>query len=244
MLSIVIPTKNEETFLPILLASIRGQTRQPQEIIVADAHSDDHTCDIARSFGCRIVEGGMPGPGRNRGAEAAHGDFVLFLDADVQLRDRFFLQHAMEEIQSRELDFATCDVIPLSHRPVDRLFHGFYNKYSRLTFPLRAHAPGFCIFARKHMHEQMRGFDETVVFCEDHDYAQRCRQFGSFGYLNHTKIYVSIRRFDRDGRLAIAVKYTLGELHLMALGPVRHQYFHYEFGHKKSAVHDAEHCGR
>ncbi len=42
---------------------------------------------------------------------------------------------------------------------------------------------------------------------------------------------MSIRRFDRDGRVNIAVKYLLAELHLAALGPIRHQMFNYTFGH-------------
>jgi glycosyltransferase involved in cell wall biosynthesis len=233
MLSIVIPTKNEEDFLPLLLQSIRNQTVQPLEVIVADAKSTDATREIAMQFGCRVVDGGMPGPGRNRGAEAARGAYILFLDADVQLLDRRFIERTMGEILERKLDFATCDVLPLSERPIDRVFHHFYNKYSRLTIPLHAHAPGFCIFARRSLHYKLCGFDETVIFCEDHDYAERCREIGAFGYLNSARIYVSIRRLDRDGRLTIAIKYTLGELHLMTLGPVRHNAFRYEFGYKK-----------
>jgi glycosyltransferase involved in cell wall biosynthesis len=75
-LSIIIPTKNEEQNLPVLLAALRAQTlfqRLPQEIeiIVADAHSTDATRALAIQAGARVVDGGMPGPGRNRGAEAA-----------------------------------------------------------------------------------------------------------------------------------------------------------------------------
>ncbi len=236
MLSIVIPTKNEEEYLPILLRSIRRQTVQPLEIIVADASSNDQTRAIAERYGCRVVDGGMPGPGRNRGAEAARGTYILFLDADVQLLDTHFIEHALKEIASRQLDFATCNVIPISEKKIDHVFHRFYNQYSRLCEWFHAHAPGFCIFARRTLHGRMKGFDETVVFCEDHDYAERCRAHGSFGYLNATSIHVSTRRFERDGRLNIAIKYTLGELHLMTLGPVRHNGFRYEFGYKKKNV--------
>ncbi|HLD17957.1 MAG TPA: glycosyltransferase [Patescibacteria group bacterium] len=233
MFSIVIITKNEEEYLPGLLESIRRQTLAPREVIVADAGSEDRTREIARAFGCKIVEGGLPGPGRNRGAEATQGDVLLFLDADVQLEDPRFLEKAAAEMRERGLDFASCDVVPLSDRVVDRAFHTFYNHYCRFLEPLRAHAPGFCIFARKKFHERLGGFDESVVFCEDHDYAQRCRKIGRFGYLNSPKIHVSIRRFDRDGRLGIALKYALGELHIMTLGPVRHQGFRYHFGYEK-----------
>lgn len=232
MFSIVIPTKNEEHYLPILLRSIREQTVQPDEIIVADAGSTDKTVEIAKRFGCRVVAGGLPGIGRNRGAAVAKGEYVLFLDSDVKLIDKHFLEKAGKEISQRRLDFASCDVEPISKKKIDHAFHQFYNHFCRLFLPIHAHAPGFCIFAKRSKHEKLGGFDESVIFCEDHDYAERSRKFGKFGYLDSIKINVSTRRFDRDGRLNIAVKYTLGELHLMTIGPVRHNHFKYEFGHE------------
>lgn len=232
MISIVIITKNEEHYLPILLRSIKEQTTQPLEIIVADANSTDATREIAKSFGCRIVKGGMPSVGRNRGAKVVKGEIVLFLDSDVKLIDKHFLEKAEREIKTRKLDFASCNVVPLSEKKIDHIFHNFYNVYSRAILPLHAHAPGFCIFAKRVKHEIMGGFDESISFCEDHDYAVRCRKIGKFGYLNSSHPHVSVRRFERDGRLNIAIKYFFGELHLMFLGPVRHDFFHYEFGHK------------
>lgn len=240
MFSIVIPTKDEEVFLPILLRSIREQTVQPLEIIVADADSTDATREVAKRFGCRVVKGGAIGFGRNRGAEVAKGEFILFLDADVKLLDKHFLEKAAREITARHLDFASCDAVPLSEKKVDRFFHSFYNNYSRLVLPLQAHAAGFCIFARRTKHEVMKGFDETIPFCEDHDYAVRCRKFGKFGFLNSVNAYVSVRRFDRDGRLNIALKYILGEFHLVFLGPIRHNRFKYEFGYKPSTIKNSK----
>ena len=43
-----------------LLDSIQNQTFKDYEIIVADADSKDNTRKIAKEFGCRIVEGGLP----------------------------------------------------------------------------------------------------------------------------------------------------------------------------------------
>lgn len=234
MLSIVIPTKNEENFLPILLRSIQQQTFLTKEVIVADAFSTDATRDIAKTFGCNVVDGGLPGQGRNLGALVAKGEMLLFLDADVELQDSRFLEKALQNLQKKQLDFATCDVEPLSSRWIDRFFYRCYNRYARLCSPIKAHAPGFCIFARKKFHDQMHGFDSHIIFCEDHEYVNRSRIYGRFGHLDpHIRIPVSIRRFDRDGRLKIALKYLLAEFHLWIFGPIYHQYFHYEFGHEK-----------
>lgn len=236
MLSIVIPTKNEEEHLPVLLDSLASQTQPPVEIIVADAHSTDATVTMAKSRGCQVVEGGMPGVGRNRGAAVATQSIILFLDADVELHDPDFLKSAVEEFEARELDVATCDVLPKSDRFVDRAFHHLYNSYAHVTEPLVAHAPGFCIFVRKSLHDAIGGFDESVTFCEDHEYVQRARKQGTFGFLTSVKIAVSTRRFDRDGHAKIALKYVLAELHLMTLGPPRDNRFHYSFGYPKRAL--------
>ena len=99
---------------------------------------------------------------------------------------------------------------------------------------------GICFSARsRFLHvcpscftSQTWGFDESIVFCEDHDYAQRFKEFGKFGFLRSTKIPVSIRRLDRDGRMKIAMKYLLAELHLAFVGPIRSNRFHYTFGHE------------
>lgn len=238
MLTIVIPTKNEEAFLPTLLSSIRRQTLQPDEIIVADAGSKDRTCEIAREFGAKIVDGGMPGAGRNRGAATARTEMILFLDADVELRDPEFLEKAVGEMLERKLDLATCDVFPLSDQYIDHFLHKAYNTYARAWGSLYPHAPGFCMLTRRSLHEKIGGFDEEVTFCEDHDYARRATEHGRFGFLKSTKIPVSIRRLDRDGRMKIAIKYLLAELHLAFLGPIRHDRFHYTFGHPPARERD------
>ena len=236
MLSIVIPAKNEEDNLPILLDSIRAQTLQPDEIIVADAQSTDRTREIAASYGAKVVEGGMIAYGRNRGAEAATCDIILFLDADVELRDKTFLEKSIHEFNERKLGLATCDVFPLTDAFIDHFLHKAYNKYVRAWGSVFPHAPGFCMFVRRDLHIKNHGFDETIVFCEDHDYAQRFTDVGTFGILKSTKIPVSIRRMDRDGRLKIAMKYLLAELHLAFVGPIRSDKFHYTFGHSTKKI--------
>ncbi len=235
MLSIVIPTKNEEQQLPVLLTSIKAQTVQPDEIIVADAHSTDRTREIAASYGATVVDGGLPAAGRNYGASHATGDVILFLDADVELRDPTFLEKSLHEFFTRDLGLATCDVFPLSDAFVDHFLHKAYNTYVRAWGSVFPHAPGFCMFVKRDLHHKLGGFDESVVFCEDHDYAHRFKEVGTFGFLRSTKIPVSIRRLDRDGRLKIAIKYLLAELHLAFVGPIRHQKFRYTFGHKKKS---------
>lgn len=230
-LSIVIPVKNEEKMLPKLLESIASQTFKDYEVIVADAHSTDKTADVARSYGANVVEGGSPGPGRNRGSLHAKGAVIAFLDADVQLPSPKFLQDCIAEMDRKRLDVATCKVKPLSRKPIDRALHEAYNAYVIATEKIRPHAPGFCILVRRHTHEAIQGFDEQVVFAEDHEYVQRAKKKGYvFGLLRSHPIKVSVRRLEKDGRLAIALKYIFGELRMMTKGAITEMPFDYDMG--------------
>lgn len=82
--SVIIPAINEAQSLPEALASI-GSARDT-EVLLVDGGSQDATCDIARTWGARIVS---TDAGRARqmnvGAEAARGDVLIFLHADTRL---------------------------------------------------------------------------------------------------------------------------------------------------------------
>lgn len=230
-LSIVIPVKNEEKMLPKLLDTVKAQTFRDYEVIVADAHSTDNTRTVAESYGARVVEGGMPGPGRNRGAVAAQGEIIAFLDADVQLPSSRFMEECLAEMDRKNLDIATCKVKPLSRKPIDRALHEAYNAYAIATEKIRPHAPGFCILVRRHAHVGVKGFDEEIVFAEDHDYVQRAQKEGfKFGLLRSHPVAVSVRRLEKDGRLAIALKYIFGELHMLTGGSFKDMPFEYKMG--------------
>jgi 4,4'-diaponeurosporenoate glycosyltransferase len=89
-LSIIIPARNEEKNLPVLLRSLAAQTIRPAEIIVVDDASTDRTAEVAREFGARVVSSQpLPAGWRGKtwacqqGAQAATGEWLLFLDADT-----------------------------------------------------------------------------------------------------------------------------------------------------------------
>jgi len=206
-LSIIIPTLNEENYLPGLLDAISRQTWPPLEIIVADAGSSDQTVEVAQKAGCRVVPGGRPARGRNAGVAVARGDIFLFLDADVK-PEAWFLAHALAEFNRRGLDVATCPVKPLEGNLIDAVFHETANVFMQAIRPVSPHAPGFCIFARRQAHQNIGGFDETLLMSEDHDYVRRITaQRGRFGIL-HFPITVSVRRLQTDGRWNVALRYA------------------------------------
>ena len=131
MLSIVIPTLNEEKYLPLLLKSVKNQVLQDEvEIIVADSGSTDKTQEIAVSFGCRVYvipSVVLPAQAKNGGAEFAQGSIIFFVDADVILPPSF-LKKAVDEFRLRNLGVGSF------YLASDNKFHNFLFNLLMLFF--------------------------------------------------------------------------------------------------------------
>ena len=95
LISIIIPTLNEEANLPVTLRQLAD--RPDVELIVVDGGSTDRTVAIAQQFTSFVF---VTSPGRalqmNAGARHATGDILLFLHADT-----FLLPGALDELQRR-----------------------------------------------------------------------------------------------------------------------------------------------
>jgi glycosyltransferase involved in cell wall biosynthesis len=90
--SIVVPARNEERTLPVLLASLRTLDPAPHEVIVVDDSSTDATAPVAAAHDATVLAATSPPAGWagkpwacHTGAEAATGTHLLFLDADTWL---------------------------------------------------------------------------------------------------------------------------------------------------------------
>ena len=126
MLSIIIPTLDEEKYLPILLSQIKKQSFSDYEIIVADGGSTDKTVEIAKSFDCKVTNGGLPAKGRNEGAKIARGEIFLFLDSDNIYLPEKFLEKLIFEFEKRNLGVASFPIYPAGNW-FDKIAYFFYN---------------------------------------------------------------------------------------------------------------------
>jgi len=97
LVSIVIPTLNEEKSLPLCLESIERQTEQNLEIVVVDSGSTDATREIAIAHGAVVVSyRGGPLGARLEYQRASAGDYILFMDADQVLKTNDVIARALE----------------------------------------------------------------------------------------------------------------------------------------------------
>jgi len=93
-ISIVVPARNEETNIPNLLRSLKGQIKADDEIIVVDDHSEDKTAAVAEQEGAKVIKSKQMPPGWTgktwacyQGAQSATGKILIFLDADTVIKD-------------------------------------------------------------------------------------------------------------------------------------------------------------
>lgn len=90
-ISVIIPVYNEETSITACLTSLRGQTSEFVEIIIVDDGSTDRTVELIKKFKVILLKQSHrgPGPARNKGAQKAKGDILVFVDADMTFAPDF-----------------------------------------------------------------------------------------------------------------------------------------------------------
>ena len=201
MLSIVIPTLNEEKYLPRLLESIKQQSFSDYEIIVSDGGSQDATAAIAKSSGCLFVEDKThqhPSWQRNNGATIASGEVLLFLDADTVLQAGF-LTKALQEFKERQLVGAGFYVVFNPNSLSYHIFSGLANIFCFFRQYFSPVSVGAGILATKEAHEVIKGFDTEVLLAEDYDYCDRLSKQGKFRMIKTQKLLYSSRRIQKDG---------------------------------------------
>ena len=108
--SVVVPALNEESYIEDCLRSISNQTlpRESYEIIVSDGASTDRTAEIARRYADKVIVSERRGIwwGRNLGAKAAKGKYLVFIDADTRIKENY-LEIAKKHLESGTVGLTT-----------------------------------------------------------------------------------------------------------------------------------------
>ncbi len=215
-LSIIIPTTDEAPYIRRLLKSIKRQDFRDYEVIISDSQSTDGTREIAREYGCIVIDGERKGPGyaRNLAASYAKGDYLFFMDADVELPSSDFLSKIMEKAESMRAPLFALYSFPYDGIPAYRLLYSIVNIALRIAeWTKDPHAPGYAIFCTKNAFKGVNGFNEGLRNGEDHDLARRLWENGSeFRVIKDPHILVSTRRLQERSAKEIVFLYLKAEL--------------------------------
>ena len=188
LISIIIPTLQEEKVIGATLSGLKITI--PHEIIVSDGGSRDQTTAIARQFTDQVlVHDGQSrqtiAQGRNVGAQAAHGEFLIFLDADCTIEnpdDFFATALARFQVDPKLVALtARLRVLPSQETLGDKLIFGLVNTVTRIRNNVwhKGDAPGgeFQMVRARAFHS-LGGYREDLVTCEDRDLFARLAGLG------------------------------------------------------------------
>lgn len=178
-ISVIVPAFNEEKLLAASLTSIRNAMAAfvgegfESELIVCDNNSTDRTPEIARDAGATVVfePVNQIGRARNKGAEAATGEWLIFVDADSHPSRELFAETAAA-IKSGKYLYGGCNVKLDKHYPVAGAVTELWNWISRTW----KYAAGSFIFCETAAFRKVGGFDEKLYVAEEIELSKKLKK--------------------------------------------------------------------
>lgn len=178
-ISIIVPAFDEEQLIRQTLESIKAaraafvRRNWQTELIVCDNNSRDHTAEIAAQAGaCVVFEPiNQIARARNRGAAAASGEWLIFVDADSCPSPDLF-EDVAKQIESGKSIAGGCTARMETNHPMARLVLWLWNGLSRT----RRVFAGWMIFCETSAFRAIGGFDMGLYVSEDIDLSIRLRK--------------------------------------------------------------------
>lgn len=235
--SIIIPALNEEARLPVLLRSLAKQKDKDFELIVVDGGSTDKTEEEARKFEKEFSNFTYHkeklknvSASRNRGAKLARSDWLIFFDADVEVKGDFILK-ARQEIVDHNLDALTVWNRSKENSLTGKIILAFLNISMTLLQKIQPVVNGPCIIIKNELFKKINGFDENIVFGEDYDLIRKAKKAGmKFAVFRTPRLYVSTRRFEKEGLFPSLFKSIKAIIYQVLIGPIKKPIFEYKMG--------------
>ena len=205
MISVIIPTFNEEENIAQCLVSLSHQTvpRNEYEIIVVDGGSKDATCEIAKKYADSVFTqtSKKVGGARNDGVMAANGEIVATTDADCILPPEW-----IAEVKKNFEDPAVVQC----YGPVDPIEEGWGNRFSLLlanTFSrIGYYSRTFyytlgCNTAFRKDAFIRAGMYRCIDAGDDLEIAMRLKDEGKIQFDGNLRVGFSMRRYQQYGTI-------------------------------------------
>lgn len=194
--------------MPVLLESLCRQDYPllpHTKVFVADAGSTDGTQDLALAFRGRldieVIPGGLPSVGRNAGARRTETPYVLFIDADMELKDPSLLRRTMDLAERRHLHCVTTNIWCSEGTLRDHVLYALNDIAQYGSILLRPFSTGMYMLFEKNAFERLGGFHEDALYAEDYMLSKKVRNW-RFGVVRG-RIHTTNRRFCNMGHLKI-----------------------------------------
>lgn len=177
MISIVIPTLNRpEELIILLIMLINVETNSDFEIIIVDDSKEDKSSLIPKSIRPRIryIHRGEKlgvSSARNVGAEAAKGEYLIFLDDDDDLTESWLSDFFKAAESAPDLVF--CDMKRVESSGKERIEKSLFDKNNNLLKSI--FIPGAWMI-RKELFFEIGGYDEQLNYAENTELFIRLQQ--------------------------------------------------------------------
>ena len=205
-ITIVVPCKNEETYIHHLLDSLRSQNIGDTRIIIADCSTDTTRQviqDNSFELNVEIIDGGPVSIAKNNGARLATTPYILFIDADVRFFNVTVIRDAVNEIESKNLDLVGLNIKCYDgnvRAQIGFMIFNFINKIISYKVPF---AVGAFMLTRRDRFEELGGFAEKYQTSEDFFLSKKYKP-SKFKLLNH-HFGQDSRRFHKMGYFGMAI---------------------------------------
>lgn len=236
--SVIIPTLNEEKYLPTILHALTRQTHRDFQLIVVDGGSKDKTAatfekykSLMPSASFQIADRANVGHQRNLGAKKANGKYLVFLDADCDVGDTFLEEIHLAAVKKKFL-LATTWIKPDSKKPIDMMMLFLANLGQELAKLLnKQYTGGYNTIVKKEIFEKLKGFREEIRIGEDHDFAIRAQKKNiEITILKEPLVTYSLRRYRARGLLPVLRKQAAAQVSMLLDNPVTSKLFDYPMG--------------
>jgi hypothetical protein len=173
-----VPVRNDAARLARCLAAISRTAGVGTDVVVVDNGSTDESASVARAAGAQVlvVPAGSVAALRNRGAASATGEAFAFVDADHEIQAGW-VAAARDVLGESTVGAVGAKYLAPAHGTwVQRLFGAL-----RGTTDTQADVAWLGsgnLVVRRAAFQQIGGFDEALVACEDVDLCQRLRAGG------------------------------------------------------------------
>ncbi|MBI5123032.1 glycosyltransferase [Candidatus Roizmanbacteria bacterium] len=234
--SIVIPTLNEEKFLPGLLEDLQKQKERDFEVIVVDSLSKDKTDLVVSQYKKLlpinfIQKKGNISQGRNIGADLSKGEYLVFLDADAGINTSF-IGNLKKSIFNKRCLLIIPNIVPdIKEIDTDLVFK-FVNMIVELSQNLnKPFSTGGSIIIEKNLFSRIGGFNDKLFLSEDHDLIQKAQKWGvKAKFIRNLNLKFSLRRIRREGRMSLYYKYLVATSYNIIKGDLKDKIFNYQTG--------------
>ena len=201
--SVIIPALNEEKNIEATLCSIKAQDYTGEvELIVADGKSTDKTTSIAKKYGAKVIVEPTRtiAAGRQAGARIAHGDLLLYTDADT-LVDPQWIRRMVDAFQDPQVGVAYGVIQPRDTSWFE--FHLIGGLSTTAAWLLNLigldYVSGNNMAVRKTVFKKIGGFNILLRTGEDTDIVQRARKVSKAKFVKDAVISYSMRRIRNWG---------------------------------------------